>query len=390
MEKLENAYDFSLSSFAMKKIVIAPDKFKGSLSGLEFCSIVERVIQKYCDAIEIINCPLADGGDGTIDALNYYLNGHIEEITVNDPIFRPINASYLLSADNKTAFIEMSAASGIRLLKTNELNPLVTSTFGTGELIRDAIGKGARHILLGIGGSATNDGGIGMARALGYQFLDIKGNQLNGIGADLQQLFRINTESIHPQLKNVKFEIACDVDNPLYGRNGAAYTFAPQKGADQFIVEQLNTGLENYHRIIKKQLHLDLQTLKGSGAAGGLGAGCVAFLNADLKPGIELIMHIADFNGKIKGADWVITGEGQLDKQTFSGKVIKGVIDCLSNQKLAVFCGTNNLNHSEMEKTAIAYLNEISRYSKSINDSIKNADKYLEIATETFVLTNLV
>ncbi|MCG8581798.1 MAG: glycerate kinase, partial [Bacteroidales bacterium] len=262
----------------MTKIIIAPDKFKGSLSGLEFCNIVEHSILKHCNDVEIIKCPLADGGDGTVDVLNFHLNGHWEEIELHNPLFRLINASYLLSNHKHTAFIEMSAASGIRLLKQKELNPLNTSTYGTGQLIKDAIDKGARHIILGIGGSATNDGGLGMARALGYQFLDASSNALKGIGADLPLLHKIDDQNVYPQLKDVKFEIACDVDNPLYGPDGAACIYAPQKGADKKTVAQLDSGLQNYHRILCKQLNLDLQATKGAGAAGGLGAGCIAFL----------------------------------------------------------------------------------------------------------------
>jgi glycerate kinase len=374
----------------MTKIVIAPDKFKGSLSGLEFCAIVEQVIKEHCKNVDIIKCPLADGGDGTIDTLSYHLQGHLEEICVNNPLFRPIKASYLLSADTTTAFIEMSAASGIRLLKPEEQNPAKTSTYGTGELIIDAINKGARHILLGIGGSATNDGGLGMARALGYQLFDKKGIALKGKGSDLALLHKIDASNINPRLKEVKFEIACDVDNPLFGTNGAAYVYATQKGADQKMVEQLDTGLKNYHQIIKQMSGVDLQTIKGAGAAGGLGAGCIAFLNAELKSGIELIKHIANFNEVIKDADWIISGEGKLDQQTLSGKVIKGIIDSISNQKLAVFCGISNLSSSELYDAAIVYIDEISRYAQDVNDSIENARRYLEIATEKFVLAHLV
>ncbi|WP_430817822.1 glycerate kinase [Carboxylicivirga sp. RSCT41] len=373
----------------MTKIVIAPDKFKGSLSGLEFCNIVEHSILKHCNTVEIIKCPLADGGDGTVDALNFHINGHREEIRVHDPLFRPINTSYLLSADKHTAFIEMSAASGLRLLAPGELNPLNTSTYGTGQLIKDAIDKGARHIILGIGGSATNDGGLGMACALGYRFFDASGKTLKGIGSDLQLLHEIDNHDVHPQLKDVRFEIACDVDNPLYGPYGAAFVYAPQKGADSETIAQLDAGLKNYQRIVKDQLHLDLQSIKGAGAAGGLGAGCIAFLNGELKSGIELLKNIADFDNKIKDADWLITGEGKLDRQTFAGKVIKGITDSLSTQKLAVFCGVSELSQNELTHYSIKYLDAISQYAQSNNDSVLNAGMYLEMAAESFALSVL-
>ncbi|MCU4158031.1 glycerate kinase [Carboxylicivirga sp. A043] len=374
----------------MAKIVIAPDKFKGSLSGLEFCDIVKQGIKKHCPDSEIIKCPLADGGDGTIDALAYYLDGHMEELTVSDPLLRPIKASYLLSTDKQTAFIEMSAASGIRLLKKEELNPLKTSTYGTGELIKDAINKGARHILLGIGGSATNDGGLGMATALGFQFYDIRGKLLRGIGADLEQLHWIDNSNLHPQLKNIKFEVACDVDNPLFGPDGAATVYAPQKGADSRMVKQLDDGLRNYNDIIKQTLNIDLQGIKGAGAAGGLGAGCIAFLNSELKPGIELMKEAADFEEQIKDTDWLITGEGQLDQQTLSGKVINGIMNSLSTQKLAIFCGVNRLTDEELAETPVSYIDEIAPKALNIDDSMANAAKYLEVITEKFAIAHLL
>ncbi|MCT4643659.1 MAG: glycerate kinase [Carboxylicivirga sp.] len=373
----------------MKKIVIAPDKFKGSLTGIEFCEIVERGIRKHLDHVNIISCPLADGGDGTIEALRYFLDGSLVELKLNDPLFRSIEASYLLSADRHTAFIEMSAASGIRLLKKEELNPLLTSTYGTGEMIKDAMEKGAQHILLGIGGSATNDGGLGMAKALGYRFYDANNNELSGIGNDLNQLSHIDTSLVHPLLNQVSFEVACDVDNPLYGPQGAAFVYAPQKGADKNMVKRLDNGLINYHQVIERQMGINLQNIVGSGAAGGLGAGSIAFLGARLKSGIELIKAAANFDDKIKGVDWVITGEGKLDQQTFSGKVIKGIIDSLSSQKLAVFCGLSELKAQEQETMPFDYLDETSRYALNMNDSIENARKYLEMVAESFAQKQL-
>lgn len=368
----------------MKKIILAPDKFKGSLTGIEFCDAVEKGIRKHTADIEILKLPLADGGDGTIDVLNYYLNGELISLQVHDPLGRMINATYLYSETKKIAYIEMAEASGIRLLKDSEANPLQTSTYGTGELIKDALDKGVDKIILGIGGSATNDAGLGMARALGYQFFDGGNFKLEGIGEDLNKLRTIDNSRVHPRVNEVSFELACDVDNPLYGVNGAAYIYSPQKGANPEMVAILDSGLKNFNELVKKQFNADLQSIKGAGAAGGLGAGCILFLNAKLNSGIDLIKKVADFDQKIKGADWVITGEGKLDEQTFSGKVIRGILDSISKQNLVVFCGVLELEPDRLKQIKIDYLDEISKYATDVEDSITNAGVYLEKSAEEF------
>ncbi len=374
----------------MKKIVIAPDKFKGSLTGIAFCSAIERGIRKHLTEVEILHLPLADGGDGTIDALNYYIKGDIISLEVNNPLFQKINAVYLYSTSQKIAFIEMAAASGINLLQTEQLNPLKTSTYGTGELILDALNRGVKHIILGIGGSATNDAGIGMAKALGYNFFDINNCELDGVGENLIKIASIDNSQVRPELKHVKFDVACDVNNPLFGKNGAAYVYAPQKGATLNMVKQLDTGLVNFNNIVKQQFGINLQDIHGSGAAGGLGAGCVLFCNGQLISGIDLIKTKANFNHNIKDADWIITGEGKLDKQTLSGKVIIGICESISNQKLAIFCGINQLNMEELENLKISYLTETYKYAKDENDSMKNAALYLEKAAEDFAKKHLI
>lgn len=366
------------------KIIIAPDKFKGSLSGMEFCEIVGEAIQKYHPKAEVIKLPLADGGDGTVEVLEFYMGGERVEVEVFDPIMRKIKAEYLFSKKKKMAFIEMANASGIRLLKESELNPLKTTTFGTGELIKHALGNGVQHIILGIGGSATNDAGMGMARALGYQFFDKAGNELLGKGEDLIKLHRIENSHSTPLLKNAQFDIACDVDNPLFGPTGAAHIYALQKGATKEAVEQLDKGLRVFNEVAINYAHTDFQKISGSGAAGGMGAASILFLNAHLKSGINLIKDIAEFNHHIKDADWIITGEGKLDEQTFSGKVINGVMDSLTSQKLAVFCGISELSSIEMKKYNISYLAEMTSFAKSIDDSIKKASVYLRQAAGNF------
>lgn len=370
----------------MKKIIIAPDKFKGSLTGIEFCDAVERGIKNHVKNTEIVKLPLADGGDGTVEALQFYTGGEYVEVNVNDPLMRETEATYLYSSEQKMAFIEMAEASGIRLLKTEELNPLQTSTFGTGELVKDAVKRGAEHIILGIGGSSTNDAGMGMASALGFRFFDEQGNELYGKGDDLNKLYSIDSLYVNEALTNVKFEVACDVDNPLFGPNGAAYIYSPQKGATPQIVEELDKGLQNFNKVVKKQYGKDLQNIPGSGAAGGLGAGCVLFLNAKLKSGTSLIKDVAEFDEKIEHADWIITGEGKFDEQTFSGKVIKGVLESRTSQKLAVFCGISELDKKQLKEHKIDFLAEMMTQARNFHDSIQNSERYLENASGEFAV----
>ena len=366
------------------KFVIAPDKFKGSLTGIEFCDIVEKGILEIAPHSEIYKLPLADGGDGTVEVLKYYLGGEIIHVTVQNPIGKPTPATYLFSKNKHLAFIEMAEASGIKLLTNEQLNPLETTTFGTGQLLLHAIELGAKHIILGIGGSATNDAGMGTARALGYQFFDVNNHELEGRGKDLSQLYRIDASQKRVELDRVSFEIACDVNNPLFGTEGAAYVYAPQKGADSKIVQELDKGFENFNNVVLRQYGINLQEIKGAGAAGGLGAGSICFLNATLKPGIELIKSIVDFDKIIENADWIITGEGKFDDQTFSGKVIKGIIDSISNQRLAVFCGTSQLSEHQIKQHGIDYIDQMTNYATDINDSIKNSKTYLKMSARKF------
>ena len=369
----------------MQKVVIAPDKFKGSLTGLEFCNIVEQCVLKYHPAAKVVKLPLADGGDGTVEALSYYMGGEFVELEVHDPLMRKVKATYLFSVEKKMAFIEMAEASGIRLLTSKEANPMQASTYGTGELIADAIKKGAKQIILGIGGSATNDAGMGMARALGFQFFDKDNNPLDGKGEDLAKLHHIMETYVLPELKDVAFEIACDVDNPLFGKNGAAHIYAPQKGASPRMVEQLDRGLQNVSQVVQKQYRTVLGNMPGAGAAGGMGFGAMLFLGATLKPGIDLIKGVANFDHEIQDAEWIITGEGKLDSQTFSGKVIKGVLDSRTNQRLAIFCGANELTKEEIHLHNIDHVAEIKPLAKNHEDSMNNSAEYLRRVTDYFM-----
>ncbi|MFD2530107.1 glycerate kinase [Polaribacter marinaquae] len=369
------------------KIVIAPDKFKNSLTGLEFCEIVEKEILTKNSNIEVVKLPLADGGDGTIEVVNFYLQGKVVEVTVNNPFFKPVKASYLYSENSKTAFIEMAEASGVKLLDKTEFDCLNATTFGTGEMIADAINKGAKTIILGIGGSATNDCGIGMAAALGYKFLDENNNVVKPIGANLSKIKSINASAIHKEISNVNFKIACDVTNPLHGKNGAAYVYGAQKGASENDIILLNKGLEDFAEILKDVFIIDVQSVKGAGAAGGMGIASKLFLNGSLEPGIQLIKNLANFDEKIKNADWIITGEGKLDNQTLSGKTIQGVLESakIQNIKVASFCGKIELSKNELKEIGIVYGKDIISNSKNLDDAMNNSSTYLKILAKNFV-----
>ena len=368
------------------KIILAPDKFKGSLSGLEFCRAVREGLEGLRPKPEIIDLPLADGGDGTIEVVRHYLKAETITTEVNDPLFRPITASYVVSPDKTIAFIEMAEASGLRLLKTGEINCMNTTSLGTGELIVDAIEKGATEIILGIGGSATNDAGMGMAMALGYRFLDSNDREIKPVGANLNDLYRIDTKNVHPGLKDVTFKTACDVKNPLYGRDGAAYIYAEQKGASALEIAMLDDGLRNFASVVKKEFNIDLQQIKGAGAAGGLGAAAVVFLNSSLVPGIDLIKEMADFDTAINGADWIITGEGKLDEQTLSGKTIQGVLATARAKGIpvAAFCGAVALPKGKAAEMGLTYIAGVSDGEPDMERAFKNAFENVKKAALEF------
>ncbi|WP_150316032.1 glycerate kinase [Mesonia mobilis] len=361
------------------KFVIAPDKFKGSLTGFEFCTAVEKGLVKVFPQAEIIHLPLADGGDGTLEIAQHHLKGTKIEILVNDPFFRKIKASYVFSKDTEIAYIEMAEASGLKRIAENEKNVMRATSFGTGELILHAIEKGAKHILLGIGGSATNDCGMGMAAALGYSFLDANGQKLKPIGANLTQVETIDVSNVQEKLKNIKFSIACDVQNPLYGNEGAAFVYAEQKGASIENILQLDRGLQHFANILQQQFGVDCQQINGAGAAGGVGAGSIVFLNGNLVSGIELIKNISNFDEVIQDADWLITGEGKLDEQTFYGKTIQGVINSAkqNNIPVAAFCGAISLNIEQQQKMGLTYCTSILKTISSLQEAINYSEENL-------------
>ncbi|MBX2828880.1 MAG: glycerate kinase [Flavobacteriaceae bacterium] len=368
------------------KIVIAPDKFKGSLSSIEFCQAVEKGLREHLGAIEIIQLPLADGGDGTIDILNFYLKGSFIEVQVHDPLFRTITGRYLFSEDSKTAFVEMAEASGHKLLKSAEKNCKNATTLGTGELIMSAVTKGAERIILGIGGSATNDCGIGMATALGYRFLNSLGESVSPIGANLSQIAGIDSSEKDPRLNNIQFFVACDVTNPLYGENGAAKVYAKQKGATPDDIALLDKGLRDFAEVLERHFGVDPQKVQGAGAAGGMGIGSKLFLSAHLMPGIDMIKDLADFDQTIQNADWIITGEGRLDQQTLSGKTLNGVLHSAKDQGISVasFCGNIQLTEEEIENFGIQYSDAVMNAAIDKDDAMENSKMYVEKMAGTF------
>ncbi len=371
------------------KFVIAPDKFKGSLTGFEFCDAVEEGLRMVFPEAEILKMPLADGGDGTMEVVRHYLKGEIVTLRVNDPLFRPVASSYLYAPASRIAYIEMAEASGLKLLKDAERNCMQSTTLGTGELLAHAIQQGAREIILGIGGSATNDAGMGMAAALGFAFLDKNNKPLLPIGSNLIHVKKIDSSGVHAQLNNVRVKVACDVTNPFYGKNGAAYVYAAQKGASDEDIAQLDDGLRNFAQILDRQYNTDVQKIPGAGAAGGFGGGASVFLKATLTSGIELIKDMADLNSQIKNADWIITGEGKLDKQTLSGKTIDGVLKSANRENIpvAVFCGAIDLSEENAKEMGIAYMVAISRDMPNLEEAIKRSYENMVAATVEFAKT---
>ncbi|PKG41686.1 glycerate kinase [Psychroflexus sp. MES1-P1E] len=368
------------------KIVIAPDKFKGSLSSLEFCSAVEDAIHRISTEVDILKLPLADGGDGTIDIANYYLGGSLIEVEVKNPLFQLITASYLYAETSQTAYIEMAEASGLWLLKEEEQDCKNTTTFGTGEMILHAIEKGAKKIILGIGGSATNDCGIGMATALGYKFIDRNNKEVKPIGASLSQICSIDDANVSSKLKQVEFQVACDVNNPLYGKNGAAHVYAKQKGASKEDIEMLDHGLTCFSKVLTAQFNVQPQAIKGAGAAGGTGIATIVFLKAKLESGIQVMKELANFDHQIADADWIITGEGKLDVQTLSGKTIDGVLKSakIYSIPVAVFCGQIELDKEALTNFGITYAQDILSRSINLDDALNNSYKHLFEIAETF------
>ena len=361
----------------MQNFILVPDSFKGTLSAIEVCNIMKSSIKNLYKDANIISVPVADGGEGTVDAFLYALGGEKKSVWVSDAFNEQKILAYYAMLKNDIAVIEMAACAGLPLVK-DRLEPDKTTTFGVGELIIDAINSGAKKIILGLGGSATNDGGCGMAAALGVKFKDEQDQEFIPTGGTLSQIYKIDMNNIYSKIKDVEFISMCDVDNPLCGRLGASAVFAPQKGADEDMVKLLDEGLAHLAKIIKRDLHIEVKDIKGAGAAGGLGAGSIAFLQSKLTKGIDVILDTIKFDELVSKADIVFTGEGKFDSQSLHGKVVMGVANRSQKYKTPVIVVTGAIGENIQEAynkgiTAIFSINkEPMEFSKSALKSKEN------------------
>jgi glycerate kinase len=306
------------------KMIFAPDSFKGSLSSIQVIELLKEAAYKVFPDIEIIGVPIADGGEGTKEALVSFLNGKYKHIKVKNTLGEEISASYGV-LDKESVIIEMASASGLTLISNEKRNPLYTTTYGTGEMIKDALENGFTNITIAIGGSGTNDGGIGAMSALGVKFLDKSGKEVKPIGQSLIDIVDIDISEIHPQIHKADFTVMCDVTNHLLGPEGATYVYGPQKGGNKEELDYLESGMRNYAKVIEDKFHIDITNIAGAGAAGGLGAALMVFANAKLKSGISTVLEKIHFEDFLEGASCVLTGEGMLDWQSASGKVVAGI-----------------------------------------------------------------
>ena len=361
-------------------ILIAPDSFKDCLSAIEVASALGRGIQKIIPDVSCILVPMADGGEGTVQSVIDATQGKLVELKVLDPLMLEVDSFYGITGDGETAIIEMAAASGIELLKGNERDPWITSTFGTGQLIKDALDRGVKKILLGIGGSATNDGGVGMAQALGVQFSGKYGIISVQGGGALGELERIHMDGLDSRIAGTEIVVACDVSNPLTGPQGASYIYGPQKGADGAMVEKLDRNLVHFAELIRDQLGKEVSGVPGAGAAGGLGAGLMAFLDARLVRGFDMIAGVVGLEEKISGADLVITGEGKMDAQTRFGKTPFGVAQMAKEQGKPVIgvAGTLDEDATVLYELGFDLLMPIQERPGDLESSLKNGEQLLE------------
>lgn len=364
------------------KVVVSIDSFKGSLSSLQAGSAVKSAIHRLNSNIDVAVKPLADGGEGTVKAFSENTDSEIVELTVKGPLLKPVVAEYCFLKDSNTAVIEMSSAAGITLISPEERNPLEATTYGVGEIIKDAINRGCRNFIVGIGGSATNDGGTGMLSALGYEFSDENDNPISLGAKGLKDLRKIKADNVMPEFKECSFNIACDVTNPLCGENGCSAVFGPQKGATPEMIKNMDSWLKNYAGIAKTVSQKADENYSGAGAAGGLGFAFLTFTNAALKPGIQVVLEATDIEKHIKDADIVVTGEGRLDSQTVMGKAPVGVADLAKKygKKVIAFSGCVSDDAEICNDYGIDAFFPILRNVTNLEDAleINNAYKNLE------------
>lgn len=366
------------------KFVLAPDSFKECMTAIEAAHAMKRGIKKVFPHADCVMIPMADGGEGLVEAILSVKKGKIMKTNVLGPLGNPIIAKYGIVDEGKTAIIEMASASGLEIIRPEVRNPLVTTTYGTGELIKEALDLGVTKILLGIGGSATNDGGVGMLQALGASFQDENGQELPFGGGALQYLHSIDVSSLDRRLQTVKLDVACDVTNPLIGKNGASAIFGPQKGATPEMVEQLDRNLSHFAKIIREINGKEVAFVPGAGAAGGLGAGLMAFLNVKLCKGIELVIEYTGLREHLKHADYVFTGEGSIDEQTLFGKVLFGVSSVAKEHSIPViaFAGKIGPGVDVLYKQGFSAIISILTGISSLEEALRLGKSNLEFAVE--------
>ncbi|MEM7162457.1 MAG: glycerate kinase [Bacteroidota bacterium] len=370
------------------KILIAPDKFKNSISATELARIIRETISKFDATIRTEVHVLADGGEGSLSVLKSSIPLRKELVKTLDPLGRPIESYYYTNPSNRDAYIELAKASGLELLEPNEYNPMKTSTYGTGLLIRDAISQGVKRIFLFIGGSATNDGGMGIAHALGIDFLDEKNNLLEPRGENLLKVKKV-VKNAPLYAPGINITLLCDVDNILIGSNGAAHIFAQQKGAKEYMVADLEKGMINYCQRIRQKTNIDVRNIRGSGAAGGIAASLIPLFEADIKSGIETLMEISNFEVAVKNSDIIISGEGSLDSQSLAGKVISGVAQqCRKHKKKCIlFTGKSELSSDEIQYMGVQKVYSVLDYADNLKDAMCNVEQYIKRITLDYLKT---
>ncbi|MFL1469466.1 glycerate kinase family protein [Paraclostridium bifermentans] len=374
------------------KIVISIDSLKGSLTSIEAANAIKKGILSVDNKSDVVIMPLADGGEGTVEALVQGMNGEEKVISVTGPINEKVNATYGILKETNTAIIEMAQASGLPLVPAELRNPLNTTTYGVGEIIKEAIEKGCRNFIVGIGGSATNDCGVGMLQALGFEFYDENDNLVELGGKVLNQIKRIKTDNKLKELDDCNFKIACDVNNPLYGENGAAYIYGPQKGATEEIVKELDKGLKNFAEVVNKDLGKDIAHIEGAGAAGGLGFGFLGFLNSKLESGIKIILDEIKLEEVVKDADIVITGEGRLDNQTAMGKAPIGVAKLAKKHgaKVIAIAGCTTPDAVKCNEEGIDAYFSIVNKAMTIDEAMKKENATQNMIETTIQIFNLI
>jgi glycerate kinase len=366
------------------KIVIAPDSFKGSLSATAAAEAAGRGVLRARPDAQTVIVPLADGGEGTVEALVRATGGRILPAAATDPLGKRIESFFGVLGDGETAVVEMAAASGLPLVPEGKRNPMNTTSYGTGELIRAALNAGCSKLILGLGGSATNDGGVGMVQALGGIFKDSAGREIGRGGKELSRICLIDLSRLDPRLAKTKIIAASDVQNPLTGKTGASYIFGPQKGATAKMVEELDAGLKNLAEAIRRNLGIDVENQPGAGAAGGMGAACMAFLGAELRLGIDILLDATAFENKLQGAGLIITGEGRIDSQTLDGKTVSGVLRLARKAGVPVIalCGGVGPGGYDLLESGVCAVLSIANRPMTLAEAQAGAEELLERAAE--------